>query len=229
MSVSLDEVIPLGRSMREYELMFDLTAEDLKKNILGCADGPASFNAEMSWEGNNVISVDPIYAFDKFEIRNRFYDTLDYVIQQVVATPKDWSWKVHKDPEDLRRNRITVMECFVVDYELGKSQGRYRVGTLPNLAFGDKVFDLALCSHFLFLYSKQHGKDFHVQAVKELCRVAHEVRIFPILDLDCKPSPYIEPVRLALRMVGIRSEIETVEYEMQRGGNQMIRFFKKAY
>jgi hypothetical protein len=227
--MTLDEVIPLGRSMREYELMFALTANDLKKNILGCADGPASFNAEMSWEGHNVISVDPIYAFDKFEIRNRFYDTLDFVIQQVSATPVDWSWKIHKDPEDLRRNRITVMECFVVDYELGKSQGRYRVGTLPNLQFGDKSFELALCSHFLFLYSNQLDINFHIEATKELCRVAEEVRIFPLLGLDCKPSPYLDSVREALRMAGMRSEIIEVEYEMQRGGNQMIRFFKRPY
>ena len=49
-----EEALPWGRSFDEYRRMFDLTAEDLKGSILGCADGPASFNAEMFSKNRRV-------------------------------------------------------------------------------------------------------------------------------------------------------------------------------
>ena len=72
MSVELDEIIPWGRSREEYELMFNLNHHDLQKRILGCGDGPASFNAEMTDAGFNVVSFDPIYAFSGADIHKRF-------------------------------------------------------------------------------------------------------------------------------------------------------------
>ena len=45
--------------------------------------------------------------------------------------------------------------------------------------FADREFDLALCSHLLFLYSEQLTADFHLASIRELCRVAGEVRVFP--------------------------------------------------
>ena len=35
----------------------------------GCADGPASFNAELSGRGGRVVSCDPLYRFDAAQIR----------------------------------------------------------------------------------------------------------------------------------------------------------------
>ena len=48
---SLEKVVPWGRSFAEYIRMFSLTEEDLEKRILGCGDGPASFNAELTKKG----------------------------------------------------------------------------------------------------------------------------------------------------------------------------------
>ena len=47
MSVRLDHIVPWGRSLDEYRLMFNLTESELGSTILGCGDGPASFNAEI--------------------------------------------------------------------------------------------------------------------------------------------------------------------------------------
>lgn len=63
MPFQLNQVVLWGRSMDEYIRMLDLNADDLKRTILGCADGPASFNAEMTWDGGKVIAFDPVYAF----------------------------------------------------------------------------------------------------------------------------------------------------------------------
>ena len=49
--------------------MFDLTNVDLETQILGCGDGPASFNAEMKALGHTVVSVDPIYQFSADQIK----------------------------------------------------------------------------------------------------------------------------------------------------------------
>ena len=63
MPFQLQEVVPWGRSFEEYRNMFDLSDQDLKGRILGCGDGPASFNAELTKKGGKVVSVDPLLAF----------------------------------------------------------------------------------------------------------------------------------------------------------------------
>jgi hypothetical protein len=45
---TLERVVPWGRSFDEYRRMFVLSSDDLRLRILGCADGPASFNAEAT-------------------------------------------------------------------------------------------------------------------------------------------------------------------------------------
>jgi hypothetical protein len=64
----LDEVIPLGRCLGEYREMFSLTESNLKLAILDCAGGAASFNAEMTRQGQKVISCDPHYQRTPVEI-----------------------------------------------------------------------------------------------------------------------------------------------------------------
>jgi hypothetical protein len=91
------------------------------------------------------------------------------------------------------------------------------------LPFHDSEFDLALSSHLLFLYSDQLGEAFHDAAASELCRVAPEVRIFPLLALDGRPSPYVGRVLARLRSEGRHVSIERVPYEFQKGGNEMMR------
>jgi hypothetical protein len=70
-TIKLNEVIPWGRSFEEYQRMFALTDDDLAGRILGCGDGPASFNAEATALGHTVVSSDPIYAFSPREIERR--------------------------------------------------------------------------------------------------------------------------------------------------------------
>jgi hypothetical protein len=58
---TLDHIVPWGRSFDEYRRMFGLTDADLARNIVGCGDGPAAFNAEATARGTRVVSCDPIY------------------------------------------------------------------------------------------------------------------------------------------------------------------------
>ena len=118
---------------------------------------------------------------------------------------------------------MAAMRTFLADWPAGCAQGRYVAGALPALPFSDRSFDLALCSHFLFLYSEQLTDAFHLAAIREMCRVASEVRIFPLLELGGRPSRHVPAVVDRLRRDGLEVTIETVPYEFQRGGNQMLR------
>ncbi len=64
---------------------------------------------------------------------------------------------------------MAAMEEFLLDFPLGRREGRYVVGSLPQVPFTSQEFDLALCSHVLFLYSEQFSKDFHLHAIQDLC------------------------------------------------------------
>jgi hypothetical protein len=72
--------------------MFDLTNVDLETQILGCGDGPASFNAEMKALGHTVVSVDPIYQFSADQIRQRVQATYDPIISQVRQNSHRYRW-----------------------------------------------------------------------------------------------------------------------------------------
>lgn len=226
MAVHFDQIVPWGRSPGEYELMFDLSASDLSDGVLDCGGGPSSFTAEMSARGYRAVSVDPIYAFSGSEIRTRFEAIADSMLSQVRATPDDWTWSYHRSPYDLLATRRAALERFLTDYESGLRASRYLVGELPSLPFAPASFGLAVCSHLLFLYSDLLTEDFHIRAVRELCRVACEARIFPLLTQSRQPSPHLTAVRSALEADGWTAEVVRVSYEFQRGGNQMLRVFR---
>ena len=223
MGMQLEQVVPFGRSMDEYQDMFALSDDDRDKTILGVGDGPSSFNTEMSALGKAVVSVDPLYIYRGDEISTQFFGILDAVIAQVTATPRDWVWSYHGSPEQLRKHRIDVMSRFVDDYDAGKTANRYVVGQLPSLNFENGQFELALCSHFLFLYSEHLSYQFHLASVLEMLRVAQEVRIFPLLTLASDTAPYVQPLIDELSSRGYAVNVESVKYELQRGGNQMLR------
>ncbi|RCJ17773.1 SAM-dependent methyltransferase [Nostoc minutum NIES-26] len=223
MAMVLNKVVPFGRSMDEYVKIFNLTDADLNKKIIGIGDGPASFNAEMTRQGKSVVSVDPLYQFYSAEILQRFNEVVDNIINQVKTTPNNWVWSYHKSPDDLRRNRVKVIQEFLLDYENGKNSNRYVIGELPNLEYQTKEFEIALCSHLLFLYSDQLNYDFHLKSINEMLRIAQEVRIFPLLTLMLKPSPHLDGIIEYYKAKGYRVSIEKVEYELQLGGNQMLK------
>lgn len=220
---TLDQVVPWGRSFDEYRRMFALTEADLRLSIVGCGDGPASFNAEATRRGARVTSVDPIYRWETAQIRERIEHTSEDVLDQTRRNAHEFVWDSIRSVEELGQVRMAAMQDFLDDYGPGKIQGRYVDAGLPMLPFSDGAFDLALCSHFLFLYTTRLGEAFHRSAIRELCRVAEEVRIFPLLALGGDRSPYVEQNVGELRGSGHDVSIEHVPYEFQRGGNQMMR------
>src|SRR5262245_9005978 len=158
MVFTLDQVVPWGRSFDEYQRMFALTDADLELRIVDCGGGPASFNAHATGRGVRVVSCDPLYRWEAHQIQQRIAATYDTMLEQTQRNRNDFVWDAIPSIEALGSLRMSAMNGFLEDYTTGRAEGRYVDAALPTLPFGDASFDLALCSHLLFLYSTQLGE-----------------------------------------------------------------------
>ena len=221
MAFELSEIVPWGRNYDEYVHMFALTDADLSGAILGCGDGPASFNAEATKKGCSIVSLDPVYRFSAQQIGDRINEVRPEVMKNAWENQSQFRWTYFRSPADLEHCRVSAMDRFLEDFEQGKTEGRYLEGELPHLPFEDRAFDLAVVSHLLFLYSGLMNTELHIAAIRELLRVSKEVRIFPLLDLAARPSPHLRPVIDSFRD-NRDVKIVKVDYEFQIGGNEML-------
>lgn len=222
MTFELEKVVPWGRSFDEYVAMFALTESDFGRRILDCGGGPSSFNAVAARRGIDVTSLDPIYEFRPDEIEQRIGATASKIAAQLRANVGEFVWTHFADPDQLVAARMGAMRTFLEHFAAPDAENRYVAGSLPDLPFADERFDLALCSHFLFLYSEQHDVDFHVASIVDLVRTSGEVRVFPLLELGSRRSRHLESVIEDLRGRGLSARVVPVSYEFQRGGNEML-------
>jgi hypothetical protein len=222
MAFELKNVVPWGRSLEEYTKMFNLTNSDLNRRIISFGDGPASFNSEMYKLDKAVVSLDPIYQFNKAEIKQRIDETKETVIEQIRINKGNFVWKNIKNAEELEQVRMEAMSVFIDDFEYGKEQQRYVYHELPNPTKYDNLkFDLGLSSHFLILYS-QLGLDFHIESMNEMLRICKEIRIFPILNLNSEKSEVLDSIIEHFK-TDYEINIISVDYEFQKNGNQMLQ------
>lgn len=221
MAFMLNSVVPWGRNMDEYKKMFLLEEEDLQKRIAGFGDGPASFNYEAYCLGHNVISYDPIYQFNRDQLKNRIDEVRETVMRQMKENMDNYVWTKIKNLNQLEEVRMSAMKLFLADFESGKAEGRYVYHELPNrLPVADDSYDLGLSSHFLLMYTSL-GYDFHVKAISEMLRVCKEIRIFPIVDLDAKQSELIRSVVDYFQKLYI-VELKETDYMFQKGADRML-------
>lgn len=221
MAFELKNVVPWGRNLEEYSRIFKLTDSDYKSRIISFGDGPASFNFEMTKLNRKVISLDPIYQFTKDELTQRIAETKETIIEQTRINQNNFVWTNIKSIQDLEKIRMNAMNNFIGDFELGKTQERYIYHELPNpTKYSDLSFDLGLSSHFLILYS-QIGLDFHIKSISEMLRICKEIRIFPILNLNAVKSEVLVGI-IDYFQSDFMISIDSVDYEFQKGGNQMM-------
>lgn len=227
MAFMLNRVVPWGRNLEEYKLMFCLDENDISKKIAGFGDGPACFNYEATNKGGHVISFDPIYQFSKEEIGNRIEEVRVTVMQQMKENVDNYVWTHIKDLEELEKIRMSAMQKFLSDYECGKNEGRYVFHELPNrLPYEPESFDIGLSSHFLLMYTAL-GYDFHIRSMTEMLRVCKEIRIFPIVDLDANRTDLTRDVINYFKR-DYDVEIVATNYEFQKGKNQLLVIKNKS-
>lgn len=221
MAFKLDSVVPWGRNLKEYRMMFRLEDSDMRKKIAGFGDGPASFNCEATQQGCSVTSFDLIYQFSTSDLQKRIEEVRITVMQQMRENRDNYVWTNIKTLEELENVRMSAMQLFLSDYERGKAEDRYVCHKLPDrLPCEDNTFDIGLSSHFLLMYTAL-GYDFHIHAIEEMLRVCKEVRIFPIVDLDANSSELISKVIDYLKS-HYAVESRKTRYEFQKGGNKLL-------
>ena len=222
MPLTLEKIVPWGRTYDEYVAMFSMSPEERSQKILGCGDGPASFNSVLTKAGGSVVSVDPLYAFRPEQIQARIDATSTIVLEQTQENRANFVWDTISSVAELGRLRTLAMDAFLQDFRQGRKPGRYMAAELPRLPFKDKSFDLALCSHLLFLYSEQLSETFHLDSIRELYRVANRIKIFPLLELNARKSRHLPWVVTQLKKEDLRVTVTRVAYEFQKGGNEML-------
>lgn len=221
MAFKLDHVMPWGRNLEEYRLMFRLDDKDMSKKIAGFGDGPASFNYEATKQGGSVTSFDPIYQFSKNDLEKRIEEVRITVMEQMRENRDNYVWTNIRNLEELENVRMSAMQLFLSDYEQGKAQKRYICHELPEkLPYKDNTFDIGLSSHFLLMYTVL-GYDFHIQAITEMLRICKEIRIFPIVDLDANKTDLIRNV-IDYFHKRYEVEIKETQYEFQKDANKLL-------
>jgi hypothetical protein len=224
-SGAFPSVIFFGRTFAEYSAFFNLEpARDLHGcKILDCSAGFASFAFETRSQGAEVIAADPMYGRATSALAALGAAEITQVMRTARAHACKFTFSTFRDFDHAENCRRAALAGFLNDYASGFATGRYVRAELPELPFADDTFDLALNGHFLFLYAARLGETFLSQSLRELARVAREVRLFPLVDLDGRD--YGQELEFLQSLAGsrLRTEIVPVHYEFLKGATSMLR------
>lgn len=212
-----------GYSVDEYREMFDLSQEDMNSRILEYGCGPSAVNAQQFQEAHQAVSCDPLFVLDKDTLSSKAIMIFAQMADEVRNEKEQFDFSRNGSLEQLLEYRQEGMKTFFADYERGKAEGRYFGAADYHLPYSDFSFDLALSAHYLFADLEDQSVDFHLNVIRELARVAKEVRIFPLNDMDGKTSEFLGPVLLQLQKNGYGVEIREVDYHLHKSENAMLR------
>jgi hypothetical protein len=217
-----------GHDVDEYREMFDLSTADLSSRLLEYGCGASAVNAELHDRGIQVTACDPLFNLDKSTLVAIIPSIFGEMVELVIKDQDKFDFTDYGTLDALIAKRRLGMEKFFADYEQGKVEKRYLPITGDTLPFPNFEFDFALSSHYLFAAFDNQDVDFQLQAIRELARVAKEVRIFPLINRYGQPSPFLGPVLLGLQQEGYGVEVREVKYDLQPKGNAMLRVWAQS-
>ncbi len=183
------------RSFDEYCAMFKLEPANLTGPVLDVAGGASSFTAHLHAKGVRAMAADPFYEGDADDIVATGYREIEVASAKIASMAAGFDWSYYGSPERQRAIRESSMALFAEDFRKEDARTRYFAASLPSLPFENDTFELALCSHFLFLYADAFDGKFHSAAVRELVRVLRpggELRIYPLVSLKWEPCPFLD-------------------------------------
>lgn len=211
-----------GRTFSEYRRMFDLGIPDLvERRVLDCPGGPGSFTPVANAVGADATAVDPVYGPPVEDLADLCEETIEGMAAQIREKTDYFDWTFYGDVETRVRYAHAAATRFLADY--AHDPERYVEAALPDLPLADDDVDLACSANLLFLYDDRFDEAFHVDAARELCRVAREeVRLSGLQNLAAEPSAHAEPVVAALEADGLAVERRTVPYRFQPGPTEQL-------
>lgn len=230
-----DKVLFFGRTYEDYLKMFDLDVSQWKDcRILDCPSGPASFVAKANEMGLDVVGCDPQYGNESDELFDVVMTDWTLSRERRLLSPQVFAQAGGHETDAYRQAKLEGFRRFAQDYKQGRPQGRYIKTQLPTLPFADQHFDLALSGNFLFLYSDsatggllpdtRFDYEFHMKALRELLRVAKEVRVYPLKGAHTQDNhPYLERVLADLHSRNIETEIVDVPFRDIAGAHHMLK------
>ncbi|HZG56831.1 methyltransferase domain-containing protein [Paenibacillus sp.] len=230
------------RSYREYEAMFALDDEALRRGpVLDVAGGASSFAAEAGGRGAEVVAADPRYAKDADTLYAESAEEIAASTAKLARLKERFDWSYYGSLEAHRANREASLEAFAADYRrererereigAGERRRRYVAAALPRLPFPDDAFALTLCSHFLFLYEEQFDFAFHRDALRELYRVTRpggEVRVYPLYTLRHERYPGLEALIESFEAAGAAAALLPSSLPFIPGSTRLLRIAKPA-
>ena len=224
----LNNMFYWGLSYQNVVDMFSLDEHDLQNKILDCMGAPSSFNPIAHEKGQHVVSCSDTYGCNKEELQIKMQEALRQTMMIIEENPHRFVNTAIGLPKKYEANLKENLKIFMHDYNDAVKQHRYSPESLPSLDFKNCEFNLAICRHFLFVRNENFSIDFHLKSIKEMCRVAGEARIFPLLDADGNVSEKLPLVMQALQQDGYDVEIRKVNYELQKGANAMLRVWQQT-
>lgn len=207
-----------GQHVDEYCDMFALSATDLDTKILDYAAGPGAFNAECARAGRCVVSCSPFLHMSKQQVYMRF----EGMIREVTSNKNLFDFGRYGGIDAFIAYRRAGIDDFFNDYAKGKDAARY-LSVDAAFAVANFTFDYALCAYSLFSGDTHDSLEFNLHLIRQLARVAKEVRLFPLSDDSGAPSPFLAPTIMALQQENYGVEIREVPYAIQPQSHAMMR------
>lgn len=212
-----------GHSLADCQAMFGLKESDLSKKMVDCGSGPSSFNAEMHAQGYDIVSCDELYGLARPDMESYIVDSFQAMLTRLQQHEDCFNWDQITSIDEFAKRRQQGINQFLADFPEGVSKGRYFDSHLTQLPFENFQFEMALCSHHLFGNRAPEDLNSHLQAILEMCRVASEVRIYPIINSDAEVSPLMGELMANLHAQNIGVEIREVPFRFRKNGNAMLR------
>lgn len=215
-----------ARTLSEYKAMFRLDELEPAASILDCAAGAASFAAESASFERTVVALDPLYARGFSEIEAIVLEGVAQTRRNVEADPERYNFGAARSPfcsaREHAQARESAAQDFLRDFKTNWPS-RYVAGSLTRIPFADKSIDYALCSHLLFLHARDFDVAFHVDAIRELCRVARKgVRIYPLVGFEADATPALAAVLTEVQRLGFYPSQPAVDYSFLEGADAML-------
>ena len=124
MAVQLDKIAPLGPIVRRIQAHVPADGQRPVGTGLGLRRRPLQFHRrDVRPRPVGGGRSTPSTRSPGREIQSRFAASVDAIMSQVRATPEDWTWKFHRDPDALLAHRRTALNRFLGGLSLRRLDG----------------------------------------------------------------------------------------------------------
>lgn len=189
-------------TLQDYTELFDLNSEDLKKPLLELNAGFTHVNQELYQQGGTITSMHPLYHLASEDLHTIM----------------------------LNHYRITLEESsvFLHDYAQGKKEKRYQELNSLDFAFPHFNFHMALCHSVFFGYFENPLFKDSLPMIQALCKIAHEVRIYPVIDSTGKLPNELASLLQTLTQKNMGVEIKAVANSSHHQGHVILRVWAQT-